>query len=169
MPLDLQPKILRIIEEGEVTRIGSNKPIKLSARIISATNKDIKEMVKKGDYRKDLYYRLNTFQVDLSPLRERKEDIVLLANRFMQQFCMENGFNVFLIPEKVNKILKNYDWEGNVRELKNVIQRAVFLAKEFGQDKANELTNKLYQKAMEHYSKKSKLVAETSYPVIKDV
>jgi len=134
MPLDLQPKILRIIEEGYVTRIGSNKPIKLNTRIISATNKDIKEMVKKGEYRKDLYYRLNTFQVDLSPLRKRKEDIILLANRFMQQFCMENGFNVFLISEKVNKILRNYDWEGNVRELKNVVQRAVFLAKECEED-----------------------------------
>ncbi|HCX03704.1 MAG TPA: sigma-54-dependent Fis family transcriptional regulator [Clostridiales bacterium] len=134
MPLNMQPKILRILEEGYVTRIGSNTPIKLNIRIISATNKDIKELVGRGEFRKDLYYRLNTFQVDIKPLRERKEDIVLLANRFMQQFCMENGINVFIIPEKVNKILKNYKWEGNVRELKNVIHRAVILARENNND-----------------------------------
>src|SRR6056297_1330945 len=134
MPVNMQPKILRILEEGFVTRIGSNTPIKLNVRIISATNKDIKDLVNKGGFRKDLYYRLNTFQVDLKPLRERKEDIVLLSNRFMQEFCMENGINVFIIPEKVNKILKNYEWEGNVRELKNVIHRAVILARENNND-----------------------------------
>ncbi len=135
MPLNMQPKILRILEEGYVTRIGSNKPIKLNVRIISATNKNIKKLVSSGDFRKDLYYRLNTFQVDLKPLRERKEDIVVLANRFMQQFCMENGINVLIIPDKINKILKEYKWEGNVRELKNVINRSVILARENNEDK----------------------------------
>jgi len=134
MPLNMQPKILRILEEGYVTRIGSNTPIKLNVRIISATNKDIKDLVSTESFRKDLYYRLNTFQVDLKPLRERKEDIVLLANKFMQQFCMENGINVLIIPEKINKILKKYKWEGNVRELKNVIHRAVILARENNDD-----------------------------------
>lgn len=134
MPINMQPKILRILEEGYVTRIGSNTPIKLNVRIISATNKDIKDLVSAGEFRKDLYYRLNTFQVDLKPLRERKEDIVLLANKFMQQFCMENGINVLIIPEKINKILKKYKWEGNVRELRNVIHRAVILARENNDD-----------------------------------
>lgn len=135
MPSSLQPKILRILEDGYVTRVGSNKEIKIDVRIVSATNVNLKEAVEEGDFRKDLYYRLNTFQLQLIPLKERKEDIVLLANKFLQQICMENGINVIEIPNEILNIFKNHTWEGNVRELKNVMQRSVLLAKESDNDK----------------------------------
>ncbi len=130
MPINLQPKLLRALEEGSVTRVGGNKQKKLDIRIVSATNRNIKRLIKEGKFRKDLYYRLDTFQVNLLPLRNRKEDIILLANRFLQQYCMENGINIIQIPQNILNILKNYSWEGNVRELRNVIQRAVILARE---------------------------------------
>lgn len=138
MPLNLQPKILRVLEEGEVTRVGGNKSRKLDVRVISATNINIDKYIKEGKFRKDLFYRLNTFQVDLIPLRERKEDIILLANRFLQQYCMENGINIIEIPEKILNIFKNYTWEGNVRELRNVIQRSIILALESSKDRIEE-------------------------------
>lgn len=135
MPSSLQPKILRTLEDGYITRIGSNKEIKIDTRIVSATNKNLKEAVGDGSFRKDLYYRLNTFQIKLIPLRERKEDIVLLANKFLQQICMENGMNIIEIPNEILSILKKHDWEGNVRELKNIMQRSVLLAKESNNEK----------------------------------
>lgn len=135
MPINLQPKILRVLEERKLTRVGGNKQRNLDIKIISATNKDMKDLINKGKFRKDLYYRLNTFQVDLMPLRDRKEDIVLLANRFLQQYCMENGINIVRIPDVILEILKEYEWEGNARELRNVIQRAVILAKENNKDR----------------------------------
>jgi PAS domain S-box-containing protein len=130
MPSSLQPKILRILEDGYVTRVGSNKEMKIDVRIVSATNVNLKEAVQKGSFRKDLYYRLNTFQLQLIPLRDRKEDVVLLANKFLQQICTENGINVIEIPNEILNIFKNHDWDGNVRELKNIMQRSVLLAKE---------------------------------------
>lgn len=135
MPLELQPKLLRILEEGTVTRIGSNKPRKIDVRIISATNKDIRALIKEDKFRKDLYYRLDVFQVNIPPLRERKGDILLLANKFLQEFCMEQGINIIEIPNEILNILSEYSWEGNVRELKNVIQSAVIYAAQSGKDK----------------------------------
>ena len=135
MPVTLQPKILRILEDGYVTRIGSNKEIKINVRIVSATNKDLKEAIQDRSFRKDLYYRLNTFQVQLIPLKDRKEDVVLLANKFLQKFCMENGMNIIEIPNEIFNIFKRHSWEGNVRELKNIIQRSVLLAKESNNEK----------------------------------
>jgi PAS domain S-box-containing protein len=135
MPINLQPKILRALEEGFITRIGSNKSIPVDVRIISATNKDLNIFSKDGKFRKDLYYRLNTFQIELIPLRERKEDIQLLANKFLQQFCMENGINIIEIPNDILLLFRNHNWDGNIRELKNVIHRSVLLAKETGSEK----------------------------------
>ncbi|SHJ41799.1 PAS domain S-box-containing protein [Dethiosulfatibacter aminovorans DSM 17477] len=135
MPVSLQPKILRILEDGYVTRIGSNKKIEIDVRIVSATNKNLKEAVNDGSFRKDLYYRLNTFQIGLIPLRERKEDIVLLANKFLQQICMENRMNIIEIPNEILAIFKRHSWEGNVRELRNIMQRCVLLAKESNNEK----------------------------------
>lgn len=135
MPLELQPKLLRILEEGTVTRIGSNKPRKIDVRIISATNKDIRTLIKEDKFRKDLYYRLDVFQVNIPPLRERKGDVILLANKFLQEFCMEQGINIIEIPNEILNILSEYSWEGNVRELKNVIQRSVIYATQSGKDK----------------------------------
>lgn len=135
MPLELQPKLLRVLEDGEVTRIGGNKSKKINVRIISATNKDIRKLIEEEKFRKDLYYRLDVFQVDIPSLRERKGDIVLLSNKFLQEFCMEQGINIIEIPTEILDIFSAYYWEGNVRELRNVIQRSVILALQNGKDK----------------------------------
>lgn len=135
MPLDLQPKLLRVLEEGVVTRIGGNKLRKIDVRIISATNKDIRTLIKEDKFRSDLYYRLDVFQVNIPPLRERKGDIVLLANKFIQEFCMEQGINIIEIPSEILNVFSEYHWEGNIRELRNVIQRSVIYASQSGKNK----------------------------------
>ncbi|HBC31463.1 MAG TPA: sigma-54-dependent Fis family transcriptional regulator [Clostridiales bacterium] len=135
LPLELQPKFLRILEDGVVTRIGGNKPKKIDVRIISATNKDIRELINEDKFRKDLYYRLDIFQVTIPPLRERKGDIVLLANRFLQEFCMEQGISIVEIPDEILSIFTEYKWEGNVRELRNLIQRSAIIASQTGKNK----------------------------------
>lgn len=129
MPLGMQPKILRVLENGEMTRIGSEKTIKANIRVIAATNKDLSEMVEAGQFRKDLYYRLNSVVINLPPLRERKDDIPLLVNRFIEDYCMEYGINILGVTPEVMKIFINHSWEGNIRELRNVIERIVVLAK----------------------------------------
>ncbi len=155
MPLTLQPKILRALEEGYITRIGGSQQISVDVRIISATHQDMEGLIKKSKFRKDLFYRLNSFQVQLIPLRERKEDIYLLTNKFLQQYCMENGMNILEVPEQIHHVLKHHHWEGNVRELRNVIQRAVLLAKQHQSGRVlpnylpDYLTNKLEPLAME--------------------
>lgn len=135
MPIELQPKLLRILEEGVVTRIGGNKQRKIDVRIISATNKDIRTLIQEDRFRRDLYYRLDVFQINIPPLRERKGDIVLLANKFIQEFCMEQGISIIELPNEILNIFQEYDWEGNIRELKNVIQRSVIYANQSGKDK----------------------------------
>lgn len=129
MPLNLQAKLLRALEDRVITRVGSQNSIKVDVRVISASNKDLADMVKKGSFRKDLYYRLNTVQIKIPPLRERKDDIPILVNKFAEDFCTQYHTNMINIPSDIMNILINYRWEGNVRELKNVIERAVVLAK----------------------------------------
>jgi transcriptional regulator with PAS, ATPase and Fis domain len=129
MPLNMQPKILRVLENGEMTRIGSEKTIQASIRVIAATNKDLSKMVEEGSFRKDLYYRLNSVVINLPPLRERKDDIPLLVNRFVEDYCMEYGINILGITPDVMEMFINHNWEGNIRELKNVIERIVVLAR----------------------------------------
>lgn len=135
MPIELQPKLLRVLEDGEVTRIGGNKAIKINVRIISATNKDIRDLISDNKFRRDLYYRLDVFQVNIPPLRDRKGDIVLLANKFLQEFCMEQGINIIEIPKDILDIFFVYSWEGNVRELRNIIQSSVVYASQSGKGK----------------------------------
>lgn len=134
MPLSMQPKILRVLENGEMNRIGSEKTIKANIRVIAATNKNLAEMVEAGLFRKDLYYRLNSVVIHLPPLRERKDDIPLLVNRFVENYCMEYGINILGVAPEVMDIFINHTWEGNVRELKNVIERIVVLARNTGTD-----------------------------------
>lgn len=129
MPLQMQPKILRVIEDGEVTPVGSEKSIKVDIRVIAATNRDLEKMVEEGTFRKDLYYRLNSVIIEIPPLRERKDDIQFLANRFVQDYCMEYGVNILNFSHEVMEIFKYYDWQGNVRELKNLIETLVILAR----------------------------------------
>ena len=127
MPLQLQVKILRVIQEKEFRRVGAVKDNTSDVRIIAATNRDLEEAVKEGQFREDLYYRLNVIKVTLPPLRERKEDIPSLANHFLSKYNEELGRSIKRIASETMKILTNYEYPGNVRELENIIERAVAL------------------------------------------
>ena len=125
MPAALQSKLLRVLENQEVFRIGSNEPIKVNVRLLSATNRDLEAAVGSGDFRQDLYYRLKVVTVKLPPLRERREDIPLLAAHFLKEFNQRHGKRVTSIAEPVRKAMATYDWPGNVRELRNLIESMV--------------------------------------------
>lgn len=128
LPIDLQAKLLRVLQEGEFEPVGSSHTRKVSARVLAATNRDLATAVKEGRFREDLYYRLNVFPIRLPPLRERGDDVITLATFFMQRFAQRMGRNIDpLTPECVRR-LKAYGWPGNVRELHNVIERAVITA-----------------------------------------
>lgn len=125
LPLNLQPKLLHILQQGEFERIGSSKTIKTDVRVISATNKVLEDEIKKGKFRNDLYYRLNVFPISVAPLRERKADIVPLIEHYTNMYSRKFNKPVKLIPKKSLQQLMDYSWPGNVRELENVIERAV--------------------------------------------
>ncbi len=125
----MQAKLLRVLQEGEIKRVGDTHIRRVNVRILSATNKVLKEEVKAGRFREDLYYRLNVITVTLPPLRERKEDIPLLAHHFLDRFARENGRPLKGFSEKAMEQLRRYDWPGNVRELENAIERAALLAR----------------------------------------
>jgi len=128
MEMNLQTKLLRVLQEKEIVRIGSNKPVKTDCRIIAASNKNLKEEVKKGKFREDLYYRLLGLPIELPPLRDRASDILILARHFMDNFCNENNLPLKrLLPEAQKKLL-NYSFPGNVRELKSLVELAVTLS-----------------------------------------
>ncbi|HVN31721.1 MAG TPA: sigma 54-interacting transcriptional regulator [Thermoanaerobaculaceae bacterium] len=129
MPLELQPKLLRALEEHEFERLGSNRVIRVDARIIAATNRDLREMVKRREFREDLYYRLNVFPIHVPPLRERREDISLLVRYFVQKFVGQMGKRIETIPPEIFEALVRWDWPGNVRELANLMERSVVLAR----------------------------------------
>ena len=130
MSANIQVHLLRVLEEKELTRVGGNELIKVDVRVISATNKDIKKAVADGQFREDLYYRLNVVTVELPPLRERKEDIPLLAQHFLKKFAVENKKEVVAFSPEAVDLLMKYEWPGNVRELENAIERAVILSKD---------------------------------------
>jgi len=125
LSVELQAKLLRVIEEGEFERLGSPHTVKVDVRIIAATNRNIMEAIGKGRFRKDLFYRLNIFPVTLPPLRQRKEDIPLLANCFLEKYNKQVGRKIKKIPEETMRSLQAHTWPGNVRELMGVIERAV--------------------------------------------
>ncbi len=124
---ELQTKLLRFLQEREFERVGGTKPIDVDVRIIGATNRDLENAVRKGAFREDLYHRLNVVPITLPPLRERKEDISILAHFFMQRFSLETKKSFTEIPQETQEKLLAYEWPGNVRELANVIERAVVL------------------------------------------
>ncbi|MFN3395954.1 MAG: sigma-54-dependent transcriptional regulator [Thermodesulfovibrionales bacterium] len=128
MPLSLQAKLLRFLDSGEFRRVGGNKTLKADVRVITATNRDLSELVKKTEFRQDLYYRLNVINIKIPPLRDRKEDIPELANFFLKKYTHKLSKEVKAIDSEAMSILINYDWPGNVRELENVIERAVILS-----------------------------------------
>ncbi|HWP93176.1 MAG TPA: sigma 54-interacting transcriptional regulator [Thermodesulfobacteriota bacterium] len=125
LPLDLQVKLLRVLQEGEFEPVGSSHTKKVDVRVIAATNRDLHKAVQNGDFRKDLYYRLNVFPVEVPPLREREDDIVLIASTFAQRFARRMGRTIEPLSDRDIKRLKSYNWPGNVRELQNVVERAV--------------------------------------------
>jgi len=127
MSANIQVHLLRVLEEREFTRVGGNELVKVDMRVISATNRDIKKAVASGQFREDLYYRLNVVTIDLPPLRERGEDIPLLAEHFLTKFVTENQKGVSYFSPEVTDFLLKYQWPGNVRELENTIERAVIL------------------------------------------
>jgi formate hydrogenlyase transcriptional activator len=129
IPLELQPKLLRVLQEREFERLGSTRTLKTDARLIAATNRDLKAMVEEQKFRSDLYYRLNVFPVRVPPLRERREDIPLLVRHFVQQFSQRNHRVINSIPSETMEALVRYHWPGNIRELQNVIERAVIISK----------------------------------------
>ncbi|WP_022853681.1 sigma-54-dependent transcriptional regulator [Thermodesulfatator atlanticus] len=129
MPLALQAKFLRVLQEGEVDRLGGAYPVKIDVRVIATTNRDIAAEVAKGNFREDLYFRLNVIPVELPPLRERPEDIKLLAQKFCEDFAKKYSREIKGFDQGVLEKLTQYSWPGNVRELKNLIERGVLLAK----------------------------------------
>ncbi|TQR30059.1 transcriptional regulator [Lysinibacillus sphaericus] len=127
MPLLLQAKLLRVLQESEVQRLGSGKPIPIDVRIIAATNRNLAEMVRQGNFREDLYYRLNIIPIEIPPLRQRRQDIIPLVNHFLA--IVEDKYGIHrTIESSAMKILESYDWPGNVRQLKNMVERICLLA-----------------------------------------
>ncbi|MDW8304547.1 MAG: sigma-54 dependent transcriptional regulator [Acidobacteriota bacterium] len=165
MPASLQVKLLRAIQEHEVTPVGSNIPIKFDARIIAATNRNLEEEVKAGRFREDLFYRLNVIEINLPPLRERKEDIPLLAKHFVKKIAKEQNAPEKSIPREVMLALMAYDWPGNIRELETAIERAFILS----QDEHIELES-LPKKIIEHSQNSSEIRDPLGYrPTLEEI
>ena len=130
MPIALQPKLLRVLENGSVRRLGSAREFKFDVRVLAATNQDPETAIAEGRLREDLFYRLNVFHIEVPPLRERADDVPLLGQYFVGLFNRRHGTQVLGISDQTLEWLNDYDWPGNVRELSNIVQRAVVLAKE---------------------------------------
>ncbi|HKD38516.1 MAG TPA: sigma 54-interacting transcriptional regulator, partial [Pirellulales bacterium] len=128
IPLELQPKLLRVLQEQEFERLGGTRTIRVNVRLVTATNRDLSQLVAEGKFRSDLYYRLNVFPVVLPPLRERRDDIPQLVRHFTQKFARRMGRKIETIDKEVMDALVEYPWPGNVRELENVVERAVILS-----------------------------------------
>lgn len=141
MPLHMQAKLLRVLQEKEITKVGGANSIKIDARVISATNKNLNKMVKEGSFREDLFYRLNVIEIQLPRLKERFEDIPILINHFLKEFANKNGRVIKAIDIEATKILLNYDWPGNIRELMNVVEHMVVISD----------TEKIYKSSIPNY------------------
>ncbi len=128
MPLDLQVKLLRVLQEREFQKVGGNTPVKVDVRIIAATNEDLMEKVRNGEFREDLYYRLNVIPVHILPLRQRREDVPLLVSHFVKKFCAEQRVPIRRVSHEAIKHLLAFDWPGNVRQLENAVEMAVALS-----------------------------------------
>jgi transcriptional regulator with GAF, ATPase, and Fis domain len=129
LPGDLQAKLLHVLEEGQFERVGSPETISIDIRVVAATNKNLATSVRDGNFREDLYYRLNVFPIEVPPLRQRREDIPMLVWPFVQEFSDKMDKKIEMIPRKTMELLQSYAWPGNVRELRNVIERAMILTK----------------------------------------
>ena len=127
--LDLQPKLLRAIQEQEFERLGSSKTIQVNVRLIAATHRDLRAMIRDEKFREDLFYRFNVFPIEIPPLRERREDIPLLVNYFVSKVSARMGKQIQFIPKRALEVLTNCPWKGNIRELANFLERAVILTR----------------------------------------
>jgi transcriptional regulator with GAF, ATPase, and Fis domain len=127
MPLELQAKLLRVLQDGEFERLGSSRTIQVNARVIAATNRDLKAAVGEGTFRSDLFYRLSVFPIEIPPLRERREDIPGLLWHVLKDFCQRMGRNIESVHPRTMKSFLGYAWPGNVRELRNVVERNLIL------------------------------------------
>ena len=128
MSLSAQTKVLRALQENEITRVGSDKTIKVNVRVIAASNKNLKQEIEKGNFREDLYHRLNVIPIHVPDLKDRIEDIPLLVNHFIQQICAEQGWKSKNITSEAIQALQQHHWPGNIRELRNVIERLIILS-----------------------------------------
>src|SRR5258705_12697238 len=130
MPLELQPKLLRALQERAYERVGSARTNSVDVRLVAATNRDLEEMIVKKQFRSDLYYRLNVFPIWIPPLRERREDIPLLVQHFTQKYALRMGKQIETVPSATMQKLLRWHWPGNVRELQNVIERGGILSQD---------------------------------------
>lgn len=128
MDLDAQAKVLRVLQSGELMRVGGQSPIHVDVRVLAATHRNLQGLVQTGDFREDLYFRLNVVPIDVPPLRERLDDVPLLAQRFIEDACRDNGLSTKRIAPEALRALQAHEWPGNVRELRNVIERMVIFA-----------------------------------------
>ncbi len=125
---DTQAALLRVLQEREFERVGGAQPIRTDVRVIAATNRDLNAAIENGTFRRDLHYRLNVFPLEVPPLRERKDDILMLVEYFVQRYANRAGRNIRSIDHKTLDLLQAYDWPGNIRELQNVIERSIILS-----------------------------------------
>lgn len=165
MPLSMQVKLLRALQEHEITRVGGNKPIQLKFRLITATNRNLKEMIREGTFREDLYYRINVVTLRLPPLRERRSDIPLLLDHFLQEMKDVYGGEPTLTGETM-ALMTRYDWPGNIREMKNCVERMVVMSD------SDQLTPDLLPQSWNEFNRAAPLAADTSYrlqPILQQV
>lgn len=148
MPLTAQVKLLRVLQDGEFTRVGGNEIVKTDVRVVAATNVDLEKAVEEGKFRRDLFYRLSVFPINLPPLRERPEDIHILVFHFLELYKQKTGRFVSGISKEALRALVNYEWSGNVRELENAIERAVIIASG-RQIESDDLPEAIRKKAFE--------------------
>ena len=151
IPAPIQVKLLRVLQEREITPIGGTKSVKIDIRLVSATNRDLSKEVEQGNFRQDLFYRLHVVPIYLPPLRERKEDIPLLAEHFLRKYCKENNKNIRGFSAEVMNQLMNHNWPGNVRELENIVQRIVTF--EDGEVAAVDSLPPNFQQQIEYHEK----------------
>ena len=127
LPAETQIALLRVLQEHEFERIGGSRPIRADVRVITATNRDLQAAISTGSFRRDLFYRLNVFPIEIPPLRERKEDIRLLVEYFIDRYARKAGKKITTVDKKTLRLLESYPWPGNIRELQNVIERSIIL------------------------------------------
>jgi DNA-binding NtrC family response regulator len=139
LPLPAQAKLLRVLQDGEVERLGDHRTRRVNVRLVAATNRDLQQLVREGRFRSDLYYRLNAYQIRIPPLRERREDIRPLANRFLEKYQVLHGKKLAGFTDKAKRALLSYGWPGNIRELRHTIERGVILAPHNGRVEIDHL------------------------------